>query len=259
MERIETVVWEPVPDKPNYVTKKGPRKVREVFSELKAALESVGLLPDEYFILDSDFADENMDCPEFCDVICYAQWGGNEGIYLEMDIVYLNDQDNAYVRKNFATGKTLAEDGKSYDRMQYIAGYIYKLFMGEKITPLRYMIVGQQESTLREQLHQRLLLEYDSYIRNIFVHKPKGPAENGAEIGLRSLVLYNVMKCELPEEKIQELLDSDNALELLTKICRHVLEPDSFEITDTICACASFASELQQQENYKRKWKRGLK
>ena len=67
-------------------------------------------------------------------------------------------------------------------------------------------------------------------------------------MGIRSLVLHNVTNCELPEEKIQELLDSDNALELLTKICRHVLEPDSFEITDTICACASFASELQQQE-----------
>lgn len=25
MKRIETVVWEPIPDKPNYVTKKGPR------------------------------------------------------------------------------------------------------------------------------------------------------------------------------------------------------------------------------------------
>ena len=132
MERIETVIWEPVPDKPNYVTKKGARKVREVFSELKAALESAGLLPDEYFILDSDFVDENMDCPEFCDVICYAQWGSNEGIYLELDVVYLNEQDTTYVRKNFATGKTLAEDGRSYDRMQYIAGYIYKLFMGGK-------------------------------------------------------------------------------------------------------------------------------
>lgn len=248
MKRIETVVWEPVPDKPNYVTKKGARKVREVFSELKAALESAGLLPDEYFILDSDFADENMDCPEFCDVICYAQWGSNEGIYLEMDVVYLNEHDTTYVRKNFATGKTLAEDGRSYDRMQYIAGYIYKLFMGEKITPLRYMIVGKQESSLRGQLHQRLLMEYDSYIRDIFVHKPLDSAENGAEVGIRSLVLHNVMKCELPEEKIQELLDSDNALELLTKICRHVLEADSFEITDTVCACASFASELQQQE-----------
>ena len=248
MKRIETVVWEPVPDKPNYVTKKGARKVREVFSELEAELKSAGLLPEEYFILDRDFADENMDCPEFCDVICYAQWGSNEGIYLEMDVVYLNEQDATYVRKNFATGKTLAEDGKSYDRMQYIAGYIYKLFMGERITPLRYMIVGQQKASLREQLHQRLLMEYDSYIRDIFVHKPLDPAENGAEVGIRSLVLHNVMKCELPEEKIQELLDSDNALELLTKICRHVLEADSFEITDTVCACASFASELQQQE-----------
>ena len=59
MKRIETVVWEPVPDKPNYVTKKGARKVREVFSELEAELKSAGLLPDEYFILDRDFADDH--------------------------------------------------------------------------------------------------------------------------------------------------------------------------------------------------------
>lgn len=248
MERIETVVWEPIPNKPCYVTKKGPRKVQEVFTELEAALKAVGLYPDEYFLLDREFADENMDCPEFCDVICYAQWGGNEGIYLEMDVVFLNERNNTYERKNFATGKTLADDGRSYDRMQYIAGYIYKLFMGERITPMRYMIAGQKEFSLREQLHQRLRLEYDSYICNIFVHKPKDPAENGAEIGLRSLVLHNIMKCELPEEKIRELLGSDNALELLTKICRHVLESDSFEITDTICACSSFASELRHSK-----------
>lgn len=248
MERIETVVWEPVPDKPNYVTKKGRRKVREVFAELEAALKAAGLYPEDYFTLSNDFTDENMDCPEFCDVICYAQWGGSEGIYLEMEIVFLNEQDNTYVRKNFATGKTLAEDGNSYDRMQYIAGYIYKLFMGERMVPLRYMIVGQQELPLREQLHRRLLLEYNSYIRDIFVHKQQNPAENGDEVGIRSLVLHNVMKCELPEEKIQELLDSDNALELLTKICRHVLEPDSFEITDTICSCSSFTSELLHGE-----------
>ncbi len=172
MERIETVMWEPIPDKPDYVRKRGPRKVSDVFAELEASLKSANLYPDEYFILDKYFADENMMCPEFEDVICYAQWGGNEGIYLEVDIVYRNEETDTYVRKNFATGKTLSDDSRSYDRMQYIAGYIYKLFMGEKQIPARYMIVGKKEVALREQLHERILMEYESYVKNIFVHKP---------------------------------------------------------------------------------------
>ncbi len=248
MERIETVAWEPIPDKPDYVRKRGPRKVSDVFAELEAALKSANLYPDEYFVLDKDFADENMLCPEFEDVICYAQWGGNEGIYLEVDIVYRNEETDTYVRKNFATGKTLSDDSRSYDRMQYIAGYIYKLFMGDKQIPARYMIVGKKEVGLREQLHARILMEYESYVKNIFVHKPLNPADNGAELAIRSLVLHNLFKCELPDEKMRELLDSDDSLELLTKICRHVLEADSFEISDTICACLSFKHELEAQE-----------
>lgn len=247
MKQIETVVWEPIPDKPNYVTKKSNRKVGEVFLELEMALKEAGLYPDEYLLLNSKFKDENMLCPEFSDVICYAQWGTNEGIYLEVDIVFLNENNNTYERANFATGKSLKEDKNSYDRMQYTAGYIYKLFMGNHQVSPRYRIVSKCEPTLREQVDCKILREYEEYLREIFVIKQCESATVAEEVGIRSLIIANYNKCELTDDKLSELLAVDNSLELLTKICRHVLEPDSFEITDTICACDSFEAELKRK------------
>lgn len=245
MKLIETVIWEQVPDKPNYVTKKGLRKVSEVFAELESELKAEGLYPDEYFLLDREFEDENMLCPEFQDVICYAQWGFSEGIYLEVDVVVKNEQTGRYERKNFATGKTLREDSEAYDRMQYIAGFVYKLFMGDHQMSARYRIINGDKAGLKEAAMSKLKKEYAAYMRNVFVHNPSDVVEVGNEVGIRSLILHNIGNLELPDEKWQELLASENALDLSTKICRHVLEADSFEICDTICACRSFEQKSE--------------
>lgn len=42
-----------------------------------------------------------------------------------------NESGDSSVRVNFATGKTLGETGEDFDRMQYIAGCIYKAFTNE--------------------------------------------------------------------------------------------------------------------------------
>jgi len=64
------------------------------------------------------------------------------------------------------------------------------------------------------------------------------------EVGLRSLIVAELPKCTLPEDKVEELLGSDNALDLLTKICAHILEADTYEINDTISACRSILDEV---------------
>lgn len=252
MKLIETVIWEPVPGKPNYVMKKGFRKVSEVFAELESELKSEGLYPEEYFLLDRDFQNENMLCPEFQDVISYAQWGTNEGIYLEIEVVILNEQSGRYERKSFATGKTLKEDSDSFDRMQYTAGFVYKLFRGDRQISPRYKIIHSDNASSSERAMRKLRKEYAAYMRNVFVHKPVEMTKAGDEVGIRSLILQNISNLELPNSKWEELLDSENSLELLTKICRHVLEPDSFEISDSILACKSFGDELLRQSELKK-------
>lgn len=247
MKLIETQIWEPVPEKPGYVRCVGQRKAKEVFNELELSLKEVGLYPDEYFLIDRDFDCDDMEFPPLEDFYCYAQWGGSEGIYIEVDLVTQDQATKTYKRKNFATGKTLMEDGDSFDRMQYIAGYIYKLFMGEKNTPARYiMIPGEKKKnfkTLQNQLHQ----EYIALLKDKLVHKKDTPQDT-AEVALKSMIISVLPDCYFSDEKIKELLDSGNALDLLYELCKSILEHDAFEINDMISCCISFADEIKRKK-----------
>ena len=160
-------------------------------------------------------------------------------------IVY-DKANNRCERKHFATGKTLAEDSAAYDRMQYIAGYIYKLFAGSNQTPARYILVRNSEKD-RQALLAKIHEEYRNYLLRNLVHKQCELSEVAQGIGLRSMIVHELPKCSLPEDKLEELIQSDNALDLLTKICEPVLEPDSFEINDMISSCDSFAAELKRR------------
>lgn len=246
MKIIKTQNWEPVPGKPGLIRVASKRKAVEVFHELEDILRSSGLYPDEYLLLDSDFCDVEVDFPEIRDLCCYAQWGVSEGIYLQVELVIYDNENNCCGRKHFAIGKTLAEDSASYDRMQYIAGYIYKLFTGCNQTPARYALVKNAEKD-RHTLHTKIHQEYREYLLNNLVHKQSELTEVSAEIGLRSMIVHEIPKCSLPEEKLEELLQSDNALDLLTKICEPILQADAFEINDMISSCDSFAAELERR------------
>ena len=91
MKHIETNIFELIQDKPRMVRIIGRRKAVDVFAELESALKEANLLPDEYFLLDNKFEDENRLVPDLRDVICYANRDGSEGIYLD---VYLCGYDD---------------------------------------------------------------------------------------------------------------------------------------------------------------------
>ena len=61
----------------------------------------------------------------------YAKWGGSEGIYLHVDFIVENTIYNNYETVNFAVGKSLQETTEAFDKMQFIAGRIYRAFMGD--------------------------------------------------------------------------------------------------------------------------------
>ena len=116
METIDMKIYEPVPGKKGLVREVGFRKAKDVFHELEERLRQLGLYPDEYFVLNSPYDDKGALFPETVTMHCYANWGGSEGIYLEVDLIAV--EDGKLVRRNFATGKSLAEDGDSFDRLQ---------------------------------------------------------------------------------------------------------------------------------------------
>ena len=112
---IETQIWEDVPDKKGYVRYVGQRKMQEVFAELEAYLKKENIYPDEYLLLSDDSPDALF--PKG-DIRCYAQWGGSEGIYLELEVLTEPTKDTPAKWVNVASGKTLSQTSEAYDRMQ---------------------------------------------------------------------------------------------------------------------------------------------
>ena len=245
MKIIQTQNWETVPEHPNLVRPVSQRKAKEVFRELEDALRDAELYPDEYFLLDREFDDENAEFPVARDIVCYAQWGGSEGIYLEVEMLVFDENSKTYRRKNFATGKTLAEDTASFDRMQYIAGYVYKLFAGEHQTPARYVLV-ENEKKNRETLLTRVAREYHEYLLANLVHKQMELDEVTDQIALRIAIVHELPKCLLPEDKVKELIESENALDLLAIICVDIVEWDADSINEMVSSCDSFHNELER-------------
>ena len=85
MSVIETQIWEEIPDKKGYVRYVGQRKLVEVFNELEAYLKKEGICPEEYFLPTHDAQPDTL-FPRG-DIRCYAQWGGSEGIYIELEVL----------------------------------------------------------------------------------------------------------------------------------------------------------------------------
>ena len=107
----------------------GGRTGQEVYEELKHRLESMGYLPDEYFLLDAGWKDGKV-VPRDADLFCTTDYGDSEGIYLDVRLIWYGE-DGKPVIKTFATGKTLGESGSDMDRMFLISSAITKAFHGE--------------------------------------------------------------------------------------------------------------------------------
>jgi hypothetical protein len=117
---IEVDVWEPVPDKKGMVCQVGMRTYGEVFKELETHLEKMGMLPDEYFVPSySHYIKESDSLPDFDEAICYVNFGGSEGIYLDIMLSSYRNSNGPELFK-FATGKTLSCDVEAYYKMSLI-------------------------------------------------------------------------------------------------------------------------------------------
>ncbi len=115
----------------------------------------------------------------------------------------------------------------------------------------KYSVTGKQQ-TPREQLLSRVQREYWAYLTLLIYKKAnhEALAKVGMSIGLRSMIVAELPNCLLPEEKINELMDSVNALDLLTNLCQPILEPSAFEINDMISSCRTIIGELERRGNH---------
>ena len=141
MKQIEFERWEPDAENPRRLTYAGQRTAEDVFHELEAQLDSVGYLPDEYLLLDSRWQN-GREMPKGADFFCKTDYGGSEGIYLDMFLEWYEDSQRR--TEHFMTGKTLGESGAGMDRMSLISSAITKAFRGDNSVHARYMVVGGQ-------------------------------------------------------------------------------------------------------------------
>ena len=141
MKRIEFERWEPDAENPRRLKYAGQRAAEEVYQELKARLDSVGYLPDEYLLLDNRWQN-GREMPRDAGFFCRTEYGGSEGIYLDVFLDWY--EDGQHKTEHFMTGKTLGESGADLDRMSLISSAITKAVRGDNIVHARYMVVGAQ-------------------------------------------------------------------------------------------------------------------
>ena len=141
MKQIEFERWKPDAENPRKLKYAGQRTAEDVFHELEARLNSVGYLPDEYFTMDWRW-EHGRQIPKGADFFCKTDYGGSEGIYLDVFLDWYEDGQRK--TEHFMTGKTLGESGADLDRMFLISSAITKAFRGDNSVHARYMVVGGQ-------------------------------------------------------------------------------------------------------------------
>lgn len=253
MCRIETEIWEKHPEKKGMVRYVGQRKTADVFKELEDFLKEEEIYPDEYLLMAHNFEVEHPLFPCTDDVICYANWGGSEGIYLDVDLV-VRDEKNQYQTVHFVTGKMLDDSPEAFDRMQYIAGRIYKAFMGDRFYPTRYMIVENED--LRNQitydkLISKLERECEAMLRKHLLHKQERLSEIAGEVGL-TLQILDVLRepqvfADLPNDKLRELYETEDIMHRLYLMVEHIRSSDRWEIGDIIASERTLLKEVENK------------
>ena len=142
---IRTDKWKPSPDNPDRKIYDGQRTAQEVFDDLEAHLKSIGYLPDEYFLFDDRRWGNGKEFPSDGYLINRVDYGGSEGIYLDMAMEYEKNGEQIY--EHFATGKTLGESGDDMDRMNLIASAVTKAFHADGVHARYVMVGGSPEPT----------------------------------------------------------------------------------------------------------------
>lgn len=168
------------------------KTIGEVFKELEELLKGNNLLPSEYFDLGIDIVDgipktisEKEPFPEDYLVKSYCTWGGNEGIYLDIQIEAYNKETKTSRIIPFAVGKTLDESSEAYDRMNYIAGFCYKA-----LTSFGFSV---NNCFLKDfsmiNLERKLNAEFKNFLKEKLLFEQSAPSRYADVLAQMSIVL----------------------------------------------------------------------
>ena len=145
MEPIQLENWKPKVEDLRHLEFDSQRSAKEVFEELRQRLDSIGMLPDEYFEINMLWKDGQM-IPRGADIFCTTDYGESEGVYLDIYLKWYDKENKQSVTRNFATGKTLGESGTDLDRMYLIASAVTKAFHGDREQHTGVKELGEQET-----------------------------------------------------------------------------------------------------------------
>lgn len=150
----------------NLLKSVGMKSAQDVFDALEKHLKEVDMLPDEYFNLSFDYRflyDSDKELPDFSDAICHTNWGGSEGIYIDIYLRYR--EGNEIKLQPFATGKTLGESGDDFLRMSRIAAECSMMLNG------RGALVRVSEQEKSEPSLQKIECKFEHLMPGFIGHE----------------------------------------------------------------------------------------
>ena len=160
LRTLEVDKWEPS-ERKGMVKHAGMISPQEAFDALKKHLDDAGLLPDEYFLPGLWRYENKAQLPDYRQANCCVNWGGSEGIYLDISLLYSENNEIKYF--DFASGKTLGREGDDFLRMSRIAAECSMMLNG------RGSIVRFYEEEKGESLESKIASAND--MANVLVPK----------------------------------------------------------------------------------------
>ena len=227
MKPIELEIWRPKENDPRYVERVGTRSAEEVFKELEQRLDGMGMLPDEYFLLDRDWQGGRL-IPKDADIFVTTDYGESEGVYLDGYLKWY--EDGKPVTRSFFTGKTLGDTGADMDRMFLISSAITKAFHGYGRQPdsgmVLYLSAEEKKEIIDALVEKReRTLEQTDRVEKLLRHATGSITAYMDTVGERPLRISDFDKAVLAIrdgelEAFKELLPKvgDHADELLAEV-----------------------------------------
>lgn len=152
LKTIESDKYEPVGDR-GHVRHVGMITVQDAFDRLSEHLTKVGLMPDEYFTAPFGI-NMSAELPDFDYAVCHTNWGGSEGIYIDISLTYYENREKKSFP--FATGKTLESNGDAFLKMSRIAAECSMMLNGRgsivRLSEHAYDLPGK-ETTLNDRIN----------------------------------------------------------------------------------------------------------
>ena len=208
MKLIELETYKPSPDDPRKLEYAGQRTAVEVFKELKQRLDNLGLLPDEYFLMDNHW-ENGREIPVGSDLFVTTDYGGSEGVYLDVYLKWY--EDNKPVTRNFITGKTLGETGADLDRMFLISSAITKAFHGDRGQYDRYQTLHPEQNA-KNMIVNLSPAEHKLFVDALIEHRERMLHQvDGTEQLLRRMVGNITEYMDVVGERPLHISDYDRA------------------------------------------------